>query len=70
MKNEKLAARIESSGLTLAELAAKCDPPVSQMTIRNYLTGATSPVVGKLQAVARVLGCDVGDIMPEAEDER
>lgn len=70
MKNEKLAARIKASGLSLAEIAAKCEPPVTQMTIRNYLTGATSPVVNKLQAVARVLGCKVADIMPEAEVER
>lgn len=64
--NTKLMAKIAGSGLSIAEIAARAG--VTQQTLRNYLNGRGSPVVEKLHSVARVLGCEISDIVVPDEE--
>lgn len=66
--NTKLAGRIAASGLSLAEIATRAG--VTQQTLRNYLNGVGSPVLENVQAVARVLGCELAEIIMPEEGER
>ncbi len=56
--------------LTLAEVAARCDPPTTAQTIGRLETGTRTVSVGWLNRIADALGVEAGDLvsLPERAD--
>ena len=50
-------------GLTLYEVAARCDPPTTPQTIGRLETGARTVSVGWLNRIARALGVEAQDLV-------
>lgn len=56
--------------LTLADVAARCDPPTTAQTIGRLETGTRTVSVGWLNRIARALGVEAADLveLPESAD--
>lgn len=52
-----------AKGLTLADVAARCDPPTTAQTIGRLETGTRTVSVGWLNRIARALDVDAGDLV-------
>lgn len=59
-----------AKGLTLAEVAERCDPPTTAQTIGRLETGTRTVSVGWLNRIAKGLGVDAGDLvkLPQRAD--
>ncbi len=59
-----------AKGLTLAEVAERCDPPTTAQTIGRLETGTRTVSVGWLNRIAKALGVDAGNLvtLPERAD--
>jgi len=57
----------KARGLTLDEVAQRCDPPTTPQTIGRLETGTRTVSVGWLNRIARALGVDAQDLV--ATDE-
>ena len=59
-----------AKGLTLAEVAERCDPPTTAQTIGRLETGTRTVSVGWLNRIAKALGVDAGDLvtLPDRPD--
>lgn len=59
-----------AKGLTLAEVAARCEPPTTAQTIGRLETGTRTVSVGWLNRIAGALGVDAGDLvrLPQRAD--
>ena len=53
-------------GLTLDEVAGRCDPPTTAQTIGRLETGARTVSVGWLNRIARALGVEAQDLVEGA----
>ncbi len=53
----------KAKGLTLEEVAARCDPPTTAQTIGRLETGTRTVSVGWLNRIADALGVDAGDLV-------
>lgn len=62
-----LRAKREQAGLTLTELATRAHMELSKLS--RIERGILKLKVEDLQILARVLGCDTGEIMPKLADE-
>ncbi|NNC73434.1 MAG: helix-turn-helix transcriptional regulator, partial [Sphingomonadaceae bacterium] len=60
----------KAKGLTLQEVADRCDPPTTAQTIGRLETGTRTVSVGWLNRIADALGVDAADLvsMPEQAD--
>lgn len=56
----------KARGLTLADLAAACDPPTTAQTIGRLETGMRQLSVGWLNRIAAALGVDPASLMRES----
>ncbi|MFQ3595674.1 MAG: helix-turn-helix transcriptional regulator [Sphingomonadaceae bacterium] len=54
----------KASGLTLAELAARCDPPTTAVTIGRLETGMRRLSVPWLERLAKALDIEPADLLP------
>ncbi|HET8613708.1 MAG TPA: helix-turn-helix transcriptional regulator [Sphingomonas sp.] len=59
-----------AKGLTLAEVAARCEPPTTAQTIGRLETGTRTVSVGWLNRIARALGVEAADLvaLPDTPD--
>lgn len=59
-----------AKGLTLDEVAQRCDPPTTAQTIGRLETGTRTVSVGWLNRIAKALGVDAADLvrLPERPD--
>lgn len=59
-----------AKGLTLEEVARRCDPPTTAQTIGRLETGARTVSVGWLNRIAAALGVDAADLvrLPDRPD--
>jgi transcriptional regulator with XRE-family HTH domain len=59
-----------AKGLTLAEVAERCDPPTTAQTIGRLETGTRTVSVGWLNRIAKALGVDAGNLvtLPQRAD--
>jgi hypothetical protein len=59
-----------AKGLTLEEVARRCDPPTTAQTIGRLETGTRTVSVGWLNRIAAALGVDAADLvrLPERPD--
>ncbi|AJP73181.1 helix-turn-helix domain-containing protein [Sphingomonas hengshuiensis] len=59
-----------AQGLTLEEVAARCDPPTTAQTIGRLETGMRTVSVGWLNRIAAALGVDAADLvrLPDRPD--
>lgn len=59
-----------AKGLTLAEVAERCDPPTTAQTIGRLETGTRTVSVGWLNRIAKALGVDAGNLvtLPDRAD--
>ena len=57
-------------GLTLADVAAKCDPPTTAQTIGRLETGTRTVSVGWLNRIAKALGVEASDLVQLPDQER
>ncbi|HEY0316540.1 MAG TPA: helix-turn-helix transcriptional regulator [Sphingomonas sp.] len=59
-----------AKGLTLAEVAERCDPPTTAQTIGRLETGTRTVSVGWLNRIARALGVEAADLvqLPDTVD--
>lgn len=59
-----------AKGLTLAEVAERCDPPTTAQTIGRLETGTRTVSVGWLNRIAKALGVEAGNLvtLPERAD--
>src|SRR5690242_10607768 len=57
-------------GMTLDDVARKCEPPTTAQTIGRLETGTRTVSVGWLNRIAGALGVDASDLvqLPERED--
>src|SRR5438045_4589340 len=57
-------------GLTLDDVARRCEPPTTPQTIGRLETGTRTVSVGWLNRIAKALDVDAGDLvsLPERED--
>jgi transcriptional regulator with XRE-family HTH domain len=53
----------KARGLTLDDVAQRCDPPTTPQTIGRLETGARTVSVGWLNRIARALGVDAQDLV-------
>jgi transcriptional regulator with XRE-family HTH domain len=53
----------KAKGLTLAEVAERCDPPTTAQTIGRLETGTRTVSVGWLNRIARALGVEAADLV-------
>jgi transcriptional regulator with XRE-family HTH domain len=60
----------KAKGLTLAEVAERCDPPTTAQTIGRLETGTRTVSVGWLNRIARALGVEAADLvqLPDTVD--
>lgn len=56
----------KAKGLTLEEVAARCDPPTTAQTIGRLETGTRTVSVGWLNRIADALGVDAADLVEGA----
>ena len=54
-------------GLTLDDVAQRCDPPTTPQTIGRLETGTRTVSVGWLNRIARALGVDAQDLVDRSE---
>lgn len=54
----------KSRGLTLAELAARCDPPTTAVTIGRLETGMRQLTLPWMERIAAALGIEPADLLP------
>jgi DNA-binding XRE family transcriptional regulator len=54
-------------GMTLDDVARKCDPPTTPQTIGRLETGTRTVSVGWLNRIAKALGVDAQDLVQAAE---
>jgi hypothetical protein len=70
-KGAKLITRIRevrrARGLTLDEVARRCDPPTTAQTIGRLETGTRTVSVGWLNRIARALGVEAQDLVEGGE---
>lgn len=59
----------KAKGLTLAELAARCDPPTTAVTIGRLETGIRSLSISWLERIAAALDVDPKSLIAEAGEE-
>lgn len=61
-----------AKGLTLAEVAERCNPPTTAQTIGRLETGTRTVSVGWLNRIAKALDVDAADLvkMPRRADLR
>ena len=59
-----------AKGLTLAEVAARCEPPTTAQTIGRLETGTRTVSVGWLNRIARALGVEAADLVQLPDQER
>ena len=52
-----------AKGLTLLDVAQRCDPPTTAQTIGRLETGTRTVSVGWLNRIARALGVEAGDLV-------
>ena len=52
-----------AKGLTLLDVAGRCDPPTTAQTIGRLETGTRTVSVGWLNRIARALGVDAADLV-------
>lgn len=52
-----------AKGMTLAEVAARCDPPTTAQTIGRLETGTRTVSVGWLNRIAQALGVEAADLV-------
>lgn len=59
-----------AKGLTLADVAERCDPPTTAQTIGRLETGTRTVSVGWLNRIAKALEVDAGDLvkLPQRAD--
>ena len=59
-----------AAGLTLADVAERCDPPTTPQTIGRLETGTRTVSVGWLNRIAGALGVEAGDLvtLPDSTD--
>ena len=57
-------------GLTLADVAARCDPPTTAQTIGRLETGTRTVSVGWLNRIAAALGVEASDLVQLPDQER
>jgi len=59
-----------AKGMTLQDVAARCDPPTTPQTIGRLETGTRTVSVGWLNRIAQALGVDASDLVrtPERAD--
>lgn len=59
-----------AKGLTLEDVARRCDPPTTAQTIGRLETGTRTVSVGWLNRIARALGVDASDLvrLPDRPD--
>src|SRR5688572_29103308 len=55
-------------GLTLDEVAGRCDPPTTPQTIGRLETGTRTVSVGWLNRIAAALGVDASDLVAAGND--
>src|SRR4051812_12946644 len=57
-------------GLTLQDVAERCEPPTTPQTVGRLETGMRTVSVGWLNRIARALGVEAADLvtLPERED--
>jgi len=58
-----------SRGLTLDEVAKRCDPPTTPQTIGRLETGSRTVSVDWLNRIARALEVDASDLVESGEDK-
>src|SRR6202012_804776 len=60
----------KAKGLTLAEVAERCDPPTTAQTIGRLETGTRTVSVGWLNRIAKALGVEAADLvrLPDRAD--
>ena len=56
-----------AKGLTLADVAARCEPPTTAQTIGRLETGTRTVSVGWLNRIAKALGVDAQDLVTHPE---
>ncbi len=59
-----------AKGLTLAEVAARCDPPTTAQTIGRLETGTRTVSVGWLNRIAQALGVEASDLVQLPDQDR
>lgn len=59
----------KTKGLTLAEVAARCDPPTTAVTIGRLETGARSLSIAWLERIAAALEVDPKSLIAQAGEE-
>lgn len=59
-----------AKGLTLADVAAKCEPPTTAQTIGRLETGTRTVSVGWLNRIAKALGVEASDLVQLPDQER
>ena len=59
-----------AKGLTLDDVAKRCDPPTTAQTIGRLETGTRTVSVGWLNRIAKALGVEAGDLvkLPDRPD--
>ena len=55
-------------GLTLEEVASRCEPPTTAQTIGRLETGTRTVSVGWLNRIAKALGVDASDLVAAGKD--
>ena len=59
-----------AKGLTLADVAGRCDPPTTAQTIGRLETGTRTVSVGWLNRIAAALGVEASDLVQLPDQER
>ena len=59
-----------AKGLTLADVAARCEPPTTAQTIGRLETGTRTVSVGWLNRIAKALGVEAADLVQLPDQER
>lgn len=54
-----------NAGMTLADVATRCDPPVTQPAVSQWESGDRTLTVDRLVQLARLYGIPVGDLFVE-----
>src|SRR6476661_4196899 len=55
-------------GLTLDDVARRCDPPTTAQTVGRLETGTRTVSIGWLNRIARALGVEAQDLVAAGED--
>ena len=57
-----------AKGLTLEEVAQRCDPPTTAQTIGRLETGTRTLSLGWMNRIAKALGVDAADLVQLPQD--